>query len=215
MPARIRRTGRDHKCLDGSENVRCAAVATDDDELLDSCRRGDRQAWEDLVGRYHRLVRSIALSYGLRGDDVDEVVQVVFAIVVKQLDRFHAGTHLAPWLATVSRRHVWRLLEHRWRELVTDDAGRGHSHRDVDDHADVLADQEWLRSGLVKLTPRCRALLESLYLRGERPYTEIAAELGIPIGSIGPTRARCLEDLRRSLVATSPPRVAQHDRSLR
>lgn len=176
-------------------------METDDDRLLERCRRGDREAWSELVHRYHRLVRSIAISYGLRNDDVDEVVQVVFAILVKQLDRFRAETRLAPWLGSVTRRHVWRVLEHRRRELVVEDAGSGRSHRDVDDTVERHAEQEWLRAGLSMLPARCRTLLEALYLRGERPYTEVADELGIPVGSIGPTRARCLERLRGMLAA--------------
>lgn len=179
-------------------------MATGDDELLARCRQGDEAAWYELVHRYHRLVRSIALSYGLRGDDVDEVVQVVFEILVAQLDRFHADTRLAPWLATVSRRHVWRTLEQRRREVVTQDAGAERSHRDVDDHLARGIERDWLRTGLAELGPRCRSLLEALYLHGERPYSEIAEELDMPVGSIGPTRARCLEHLRRALDVARP-----------
>ena len=197
----IRPTRRGHGCGDEGVRVRWTAVATDDDALLESCRRGDRQAWHDLVHRYHRLARAIAISYGLRGDDVDDVVQVVFSVLVKHLDRFHPDTRLAPWLSTVARRHVWRTLENRRRELVSVDAGRNVVHHDVDDQMDRRADSDWLRTGLAQLSPRCRALLEALYLYGERPYTDVAHELGIPIGSIGPTRARCLDHLRRSLTA--------------
>lgn len=173
-------------------------MATDDDRLLADCRLGDRAAWQLLVERYHRLVRSVARSYGLRGDDVDEIVQLVFSILVKQLESFRPDTRLAPWMSTVTRRHVWRLLEQRRRERVADHLGEA-SHRDVDEHADRAAEAEWLRAGMELLPPRCRLLLEALYWGGARPYAEVAAQLGIPIGSIGPTRARCLDQLRQLL----------------
>lgn len=192
--------------------LRCSVVATDDDVLLDACRRGDRDAWAELFDRYHRLVRSIAISYGLRNDDVDEVVQIVFTIVVQQLDRFQPETRLAAWLSSVTRRHVWRVLERRRRELAVADADVWSSHRDVDEAADREADRDWLRSGLATLPASCRRLLEALYLRGERSYAEVADELGIPIGSIGPTRARCLERLRTVLAVDSVTQgVVSHD----
>jgi RNA polymerase sigma factor (sigma-70 family) len=171
-------------------------MATDDDLLLAACRRGDAQAWAELFARHHRLVRSIAISYGLRGADVEEVVQIVFTIVVGQLDRFRPDTRLAAWLSSVTRRHVWRMLERHRRELVVADAGSQVSHADVDEAVERIASHEWLRSGLAALPAGCRRLLEALYLRGDRSYADVADELGIPIGSIGPTRARCLERLR-------------------
>jgi RNA polymerase sigma factor (sigma-70 family) len=186
-------------------------VATDDDRLLDACRRGERGAWAELFGRYHRLVRSIAISYGLRDDDVDEVVQIVFTIVVRQLDRFRPETRMAAWLSSVTRRHVWRLLEQRRRELVSAEAGEQLAHRDVDEAMDRGASRDWLRSGLAALPAGCRRLLEALYLGGEVSYAEVADELGIPIGSIGPTRARCLERLRAILATDSATRrVVSH-----
>jgi RNA polymerase sigma factor (sigma-70 family) len=189
--------------------LRCAAVATDDDALLEACRRGDRAAWSELFGRYHRLVRAIAGSYGLRGDDADEVVQLVFTIVFNQLDRFRPGTRMPAWLSSVTRRHVWRMLESRRRELVVADAGAQLSHRDVDETVDRDASRDWLLAGLARLPAGCRRLLEALYLRGPRSYAEVAEELDIPVGSIGPTRSRCLERLRRLLVADAPdPRKA-------
>lgn len=187
-------------------------MATEDDGLLAACRRGDRDAWKDLVEQYHRLVRSIARSYGLRDGDVDDVVQLVFSILVKQLDRFREDTRLAPWLSTVTRRHVWRLLEQRRRERpAADPALVDGSHRAVDDHADRMADAEWVREGLAHLPARCQRLLAALYRSPDRPYADVAAELGLPIGSIGPTRARCLEQLRRTLDELRSTEVLNHD----
>ena len=187
----------------GDAHLRWSFVATDDDALLDACRRGDQGAWAELFQRYHRLVRSIAISYGLRDDDVEEVVQIVFTIVLRQLDRFRPDTRLAAWLSSVTRRHVWRVLEQRRREFAVADADPWSSHRDVEEAADRDAERDWLRAGLAALPAGCRRLLEALYLRGERSYADVARELGMPIGSIGPTRARCLERLRTVLALDS------------
>lgn len=185
-------------------------TVNNDDELLAACGRGDADAWRHLVEQHHRLVRSIAHSYGLYGDDSDEVVQVVFSVLVKQVDRFHPGTRLASWIGVVTRRHVWRILASRRREVVTEDAGSDRSHRDPDDIGQRSEDAAWLRDGLAKLPPRCRALLEALYLRGEATYADIAAELEMPLGSIGPTRARCLDRLRHLLEAADDERRYAH-----
>jgi RNA polymerase sigma factor (sigma-70 family) len=92
------------------------------------------------------------------------------------------------------------MLERRRREVVSAEAGSLVSHRNVDEAADRDADRDWLQAALMQLPSRCRRLLEALYLRGECSYAEVAEELGIPVGSIGPTRARCLERLRALLV---------------
>jgi RNA polymerase sigma factor (sigma-70 family) len=179
-------------------------VATDDDRLIEDCRRGDRASWDELVTRYHRLVRSIAAAHGLRGDDIDEVVQVVFTVLFKQLDRFHPDTRLAPWLATVSRRHVWRVLAQRRREVASETVPHDGGYRPVDEHADRLGEAEWLRAGMDMLSGRCQQLLKALYISPDRSYVEVSEELNIPVGSIGPTRARCLEQLRRHLAELQP-----------
>ena len=133
---------------------------------------------------------------------------------MQSLGRLRADTRLAPWLSTVARRHTWRVLERRRRERLAtrgdDDVAAGLAHDDVGDHAASSADAEWLRSGLQRLSPRCRALLEALYLRGEIAYVDIAEELGMPIGSIGPTRARCLAKLRDLLDADRDPDQVNH-----
>lgn len=175
-----------------------------DDDLVVACRAGDPAAWAEVVRRYQALVRSIPRAYGLRGDDIAEVTQLTFSILVQSLDRLRPGTTLAPWLSTVARRHTWRLLEARRREAATELTETSLTHDAVRVHGERHADAEWLQAAMRELPPRCRSLLEALYLRGEAAYTEISAELGIPIGSIGPTRSRCLEKLRAALVATAP-----------
>lgn len=174
-----------------------------DDDLVAACRAGDARAWSEVVERYQRLVRSIPRAYGLREHDIDEVSQLTFTILVQSLDKLRPDTRLAPWLSTVARRHTWRLLEVRRRETATEMRDGDFTHDDLTRHARQHADAAWVRDGLRQLSSKCRALLEALYLRGDGGYAEVAEELGIPIGSIGPTRARCLERLRDVLDASA------------
>lgn len=178
-----------------------------DAELIAQCRAGSEAGWHEVHRRYHRLVRSIASSYGLRGPDVDDIEQLTFMILQSSLERLRPDSRLAPWLSTVARRHTWRVLERRRREAVQDDleaaATRTRVTADVDAGVLRAAEDAALRAALVQLPAKYRLLLEVLYLRGEEPsYAEVSAELGIPIGSIGPTRARCLQKLREILEAT-------------
>lgn len=185
-------------------------LSVHDDELLAGCRAGDAAVWAELVGRYERLVRSIPRAYGLGATDVEEIAQMTFSVLVQSLDRLRPDSRLAPWLSTVARRHTWRLLEARRREPVMDiDDRRAPSYDNVAVSATRAGDAAWVRDGLRLLPSRCRVLLEALYLDGERSYADIAGDLEIPIGSIGPTRARCLEHLRSILLRAT--REVPHD----
>lgn len=164
------------------------------------------------MSRYERLVFSIPLSYGLSRDDAADVTQLTFTILFQSLDGLQDDSRLGAWLATVARRHTWRLMERNRREGPDryEDVGMsatlpggdatlvgGNGGADPLEHYEVV---EWLDRGLSTLDERCRALLLTLYLAPERlSYAETAKHLGIPIGSIGPTRARCLKRLRQAM----------------
>ncbi len=179
--------------------VRDLRMATDD-ELIEGCRSASPEAWEEVYRRYHRLVRSIATAHGLSGHDAEEVVQITFMVLHSSAQRLRPDSRLAPWLSTVARRHSWRVREKRRREEPSIAAADAASDDDTSEGALRAADNEALRSAFVQLPAQCRCLLEALYFRGEDlSYAEVAAELDLPIGSIGPTRARCLERLRRIL----------------
>lgn len=176
-----------------------------DEELLAACREGSPDAWVAVHGRYHRLVRSIARAYGLTADDEEEVVQIGFGVLHQSVHRLRPDSRLAPWLSTVARRHTWRLVEKRRRETPTLINEEVLVHDDVRRSAARRADDDWLREGLRQLPSRSRALIEVLFLREDEPsYAQISEELGIPVGSIGPTRARCLDQLRALLESTQP-----------
>lgn len=175
-------------------------------ELIQRCKRGSEGAFDQLVDRYERLVYSIARRYGLVQDDAVDVAQQTFMLMIEQLDRFHADSNVKGWLGTVTRRNAWRVLSRYDHESVQapDDLvemgeklGLAHSHNF--DNAFVV---DWLHNGLTQLDPRCQKLIAALYFAPTDPsYDEMAASLNIPKGSIGPTRKRCLEKLRKRLEA--------------
>lgn len=175
-----------------------------DRKLILACRRGDPHAWERLLDKYERLVFSIPLSYGLSREDAADITQLTFTILIESLDSLREDSRLGPWLATVARRHTWRLLHRYRRESTGEEANLMESAvllgRAEDDSLERWELVEWLHYGLSRIGERCRELLTALYFDPDQPsYAEVAARLGMPVGSIGPTRARCLERLRQVL----------------
>lgn len=161
-----------------------------------------------VLERYERLVYSIPLSYGLAADDAADITQITFTLLLQALEGLRADTRLAGWLATVARRHTWRWVAQHRREAVgaggdlAEDEGLGGAANPTE-RWEQLA---WLDHGLNLLDERCRRLLLSLYFEPEQPsYADVAARLNMPVGSIGPTRARCLERMRQLLTAPAAP----------
>ena len=182
-------------------------VADPDRDLIVRCRQGSTGAWQRLFNKYERLVYSIPLRYGLSHHDAADVVQLTFTILIQSLDTLRDDSRLGPWLATVARRHTWRLMERNRREsasehlddtsLAESAALLGKSDADSIEHWELT---EWLEAGLSKIDERCRDLLLALYFQPERSsYAEVGARFNMPTGSIGPTRARCLERLKQTL----------------
>lgn len=176
-----------------------------DRELLQACRQGRHNAWRQLLDKYQRLVYSIPLNYGLSADDADDIAQITFTIFLRSLDSLDDDSRLGAWLATVARRHTWRVIEKRRRESVG-------KWEDVSERMAYLPDEagqrpmerwelvEWLHTGYAKLGKRCQQLLQLLYFSDEESsYADAAQELNMPVGSVGPTRARCLEKLKKLL----------------
>ena len=182
------------------------AVGSDRD-LIRRCRQGSAGAWRQVLKKYERLVYSIPLRYGLSRDDAADIAQITFTILIQSLDGLSEDSHLGPWLVTVARRHTWRLLERNRRESASErresaDVAEsavllGKSDADSIEHWELT---EWLDAGLSKIGASCRELLLALYFQPEgSSYAEVAARLGMPIGSIGPRRARCLKSLKQVL----------------
>ena len=145
---------------------------------------------------------SIPLSFGLSRDEAAEVTQATFAELVRGLDRIELEDRLTAWLGTVAKRQTIRVFERHRRERATASAAE-HLVEPADRHEldeQRITDVEWVIQALDVVPERCRALLQALYFDdGEPSYAEVAERLGIPIGSIGPTRARCLVAMREAL----------------
>ncbi len=170
-------------------------------ELIQACRQGDAEAWEALVARYERLVFSIPLNFGLNRQDAADVAQHTFITLMESLHTLREDGNLIGWLGVVARRRTWRWFQSSQRH---GDESEERLSAVYDDDAAERQDRweqiEWLYTGLMQLDERCRELLLALYFSQETPaYTEVAARLGMAVGSVGPTRARCLHRLKELL----------------
>ena len=171
-------------------------------DLVIRARNGDSQAWDALVERYAPLVWSICRRYRLGSADAEDVNQSVWLALVDQLAALREPAALPGWLATTTRRECGRVLrtargpQMAWYVPDAEDI--------ADEHA-VSAEEELLqaerhaalREAFTYLPPSCQQLIGMLIQDPPVPYAKISTELGIPIGSIGPSRRRCVDKLRR------------------
>ena len=179
-----------------------------DQQLIDRCRQGRQDAWQEVVTRYQRLVFSIPLNYGLSRADAADISQLTFTTLVQYLDRLRPDSNLAGWLSTVARRHALHHLRKRKREFLGDEADISESETLTNlaspDSVERWERVAWLNQGLSLLDERCQKLLLRLYFSEDQPaYEVVAAELGLRVGSIGPIRGRCLDRLRTLLMERS------------
>ncbi len=185
-----------------------------DAELIGACRRGDARAWERLVQRFERLIYTVPRRAGLTADDAADVFQTVFMRLHQHLDALQQPERVQAWLVTTARRETLHLLHERRRSSVERVAGGdGAADGETDAGAELpdpaplpetlleeLQQRHRARRALEALGEPCRGLLGLLYGADDAPpYAEIAARLGMPVGSIGPTRARCLGKLRAAM----------------
>jgi RNA polymerase sigma factor (sigma-70 family) len=181
------------------------AVWVDPSEVAGSVRRaaaGDKDAWDAIVESFSGLVWTVANGHRLGQADTAEVMQTTWLRLLENLDRIREPERLGGWLATTARRESLRMLRLRGRELPTDDETTfGRETGAVPSPEDAVLDRDRDRrlwGAFAQLNDRCRQLLH-LVIVVQPPYAEVAAAMEMPIGSIGPTRARCLDRLRRLL----------------
>ncbi|MQA35466.1 RNA polymerase sigma factor [Modestobacter roseus] len=185
--------------------------ATDVAALVRAAAAGDQAAWNGLVERFGNLVWAVARAHRLQGDDAADVFQTTWLRLVEHLPRLREPERVGAWLATTARHECLRVIRRSGRETarepelldLTPDDGPEVSSRLVTAERDTAV---W--HALRNTTGRCRELLGVLLAEPPLSYTEVSELLGMPIGSIGPTRRRCLEKLRRDLAE-----VGVHDRS--
>ncbi|MCU1267109.1 MAG: putative polymerase ECF-type sigma factor [Acidobacteria bacterium] len=180
-----------------------------DQQLILACRRGDQSAWELLVNRYQRLIYTIPRRAGLDEDQAADVFQEVFTTLFQKLNEIEQPERLQAWLVTTARRKTWRVIVNTRdsRRRTADDEDDKDELAALPDNAPLadevmlrLEEQHGVRCAIAQLNERCQKLISFLFYSDETPaYAEIARSLGTSEGSIGPTRARCLEKLLRLL----------------
>jgi RNA polymerase sigma factor (sigma-70 family) len=178
--------------------------------LVRAASAGDQAAWTTITEKFTNLLWSVARSYRLSQDDAADVVQNTWLRLLENLTRIEKPEALPGWLATTSRREALGLLRRRGREVLAredEDSFDGPDARALDLDTALLEDERdvHLWTCFEKLSERCRQLLRVLMATDRPAYTEVAAAFEMPIGSIGPTRMRCLDRLRVLLAESGYP----------
>jgi RNA polymerase sigma factor (sigma-70 family) len=187
--------------------------ALDSATLVANCRAGDAASWRALVQRYERLVYAIVRRAGLDEHTAADVFQVVFARLLEHLPGLKQPDRLQAWIVTTAKREALRERQRSSRTVSLTRPADADGDAPEDSIADEspLAEQalddlqqlDRVRRGLDRLDARCRELLLMIFSdEDERlPYEEVSRRLSMPVGSIGPTRARCLQKLRGTMEA--------------
>ncbi|HEX7277433.1 MAG TPA: sigma-70 family RNA polymerase sigma factor [Acidimicrobiales bacterium] len=167
---------------------------------------GDADAWSELVRQFAGLVWSTVLAHGLSQSDADDVAQMTWLRLAEHLHRLRDPDRVGLWLATTARNEAMRVAKRGRREILCDplegrfgaDGGNGGQSASVD--TDLLAEERdrSLWRAFSALSSPCKTLLLLLTNQPDLSYREVSLHLGMPVGSIGPTRNRCLERLRRN-----------------
>ena len=164
--------------------------------------RGDPGAWDEIVERYAPLVWSICARFQLSSHDREDVSQSVWLLLVEQLGKLREPAALPGWIATTTQRECLRVVmaARKSERLGTglDDALQFVDHTIIDEEILMAERNAALRAACAELPTRCQQLLAMLTSDPPCSYAQISEKLQIPMGSIGPQRARCLERLRRS-----------------
>lgn len=178
-------------------------VSDDNGVLLAAAARGDQASWNELVRKYNSLIWSIARSFRLSTSDASDVVQNTWLRLVENLDRIKEPERLGAWLGTSARRECLQHLRrtskqtmetHELPELVDD--APGVDTRLLENERDAA-----LWGAVAKLSERCAQLLRVLMTSPPPSYADVAEALDMPVGSIGPNRLRCLDQLRKIIGA--------------
>jgi RNA polymerase sigma factor (sigma-70 family) len=186
----------------GNASTQAIADSRSVTALVIRTRNGDEHAWDELFERYAPLIRSICRSYRLRQVDVDDIGQNVWLKLVDHIAAIRDPAALPGWLVTTTRRECCQVLRAARQQQAS---GPWPDVADMPDTVTGMVESELLRAersaalreALTQLPSLSRRLIAMLIQDPPAPYTEISAQLGIPVGSIGPYRARLLEKLRR------------------
>ncbi len=169
-----------------------------DNELVVNCLSGDEAAWTQLIKRYQRLIYSVARAICADPDDTNDIFQYTCLDLYRGLQELRDIKALPAWLITVTRRRAYSVMKAR----VSSEAAEEETLQEIvsEDVIHAIEYEHSIERSLEQLNDRCRQLIDLLYFNANQPsYVEISEKLGIPVASIGPTRARCLDKLRKLL----------------
>lgn len=185
-------------------------VAADNSaELVERIRNGDSSAWCELVDHYEPLLRRLARQYRLSGQDVDDAIQLTWLRCLEHIDQITHADRLRGWLATVCRRESLRLATKGRREIalgeqsVTRLVDDGQEERDPGAEMARRDAHDRLSRAIRALPQKQQLVLTELLKEESRSYLDLSRRLGLPMGSIGPTRQRAIARLRQD------PRLAE------
>jgi len=180
-----------------------------DRDLIRLCLGGDQSAWEALITRYQRLIYSIPVKARLSPDDAADIFQSVCLKLYEKLSTLRDQDRLSSWLITTTNREVWRTSARNRREepAATSDDGEKEATEEIadalplaDEQRIMLERQQAVREAVAASSERCRELLTMLfYQKDDLSYADVARRMEMPVPSVGPTRARCLEKLKKLL----------------
>jgi RNA polymerase sigma factor (sigma-70 family) len=169
-----------------------------DRELIDACLRGEQNAWTQLISKYQRLIYSVARKLCPQPEDCADVFQRVCLDLYQSLKQLRNDRTLPAWLITVTKRKAYSVLRET-REDISIEEYVAASNPLVD----AVEREFLLERAVADLPERCESLIRLLYFDASEPsYEEIAQRLEMPVASIGPTRARCLEKLRKLMAGS-------------
>ncbi|HKD97884.1 MAG TPA: sigma-70 family RNA polymerase sigma factor [Micromonosporaceae bacterium] len=167
---------------------------------------GEQRAWDAIVGQYSGLVWAVARGYRLAAPDAADVFQATWLRLVEHLGDIRDGSRLGAWLATTAKHEALALMRRNSRHVPTADidvlgGGGRNTSTSVDDGLLRTEEHSALWRAFGKLSDSCQRLLRVIFADPAPSYAETSAALDIPVGSIGPTRARCLSNLQALLGA--------------
>jgi RNA polymerase sigma factor (sigma-70 family) len=192
--------------LDELEVMDLDVAALDVTRLVRRAAAGDTRAWERLVDKFGRLIWSITREFKLVESDAADVFQTTWMRLIEHIDRIEHPDRIGSWLAATARNECLRCLASHKRVVLAheDDVLDGPAEHGAEIDEGLLAEEraEVVRAAMAHLPRRWRRLIELLMADPPASYAEISDELGLPVGSIGPTRGRCLARLRVLLEAS-------------
>jgi RNA polymerase sigma factor (sigma-70 family) len=168
---------------------------------VEAAAAGDERAWSALVGQFGGMVRHVARSYRLDDADVDDVAQETWLRLMRHVHALDDPAAVPGWLITTTRREALRALQRRVREVPLDAVGDVDEPDPADPTEGIEAEERRaaLLGAVARLPAHQRRLVGALLDHEGAGYAALAARLGAPVGSLGPTRARAIERLRRDV----------------